>query len=431
MECVNTPTKELRPAFSRSNQNICLYLSINVLKSMSDSSQNKLKFTQKTDRLISDAASFKITFSKPKHQNKEVINCYLRTVMIKNQLQYSITNRYKTRDEVKNYTAGQLPDVIDHLLGNMFYNAVLFTETEEVTLMQSKKGKTTYFQKNLVENTPINTAHDHQKSRPIPENQTWLQVLGLADKEGKIFDKSQDKFRQINKYIEITDHLIKDFPQDQIITIVDMGSGKGYLTFALYDHLVNNKKMRCKITGYDVKEDMVTLCYNAAIKEGFVGLTFQQKNIDQVNVAGADMVIALHACDVATDIAIAKGIQAGARYIMASPCCHKQVRNSMTPVNVLSPILSHGILAERQAEILTDGIRALLMEAHGYRTQVFEFVSTEHTSKNLMITGVKGDPDPKAKEKVTQLKEFFGLKYHYLEKILDTGVFDIADVPLV
>ena len=143
------------------------------------------------------------------------------------------------------------------------------------------------------------------------------------------------------------------------------------------------------------------------------------------------MVIALHACDVATDIAIAKGIQAGARYIMASPCCHKQVRNSMTPVNVLSPILSHGILAERQAEILTDGIRALLMEAHGYRTQVFEFISTEHTSKNLMITGVKGEPNAKAKEQVAQLKEFFGLKYHCLEKILDTGVYDIAYVPLV
>jgi len=359
-----------------------------------------------------------MTFSKQRHQNKDIVNAYLKTTMIKNQLQYSITNRYRSRDEVKNYVKEQICDVIDHLLGNMFFNAVLFTDIEEVTLLQNKKGNTSLVAKKVNKETNIDTAHDHQKVRMIAEKQTWLQALGLAGKDGKILDKSQDKYRQINKYIEIVDHLIKDFPADQIITIADMGSGKGYLTFALYDHLVNNKKMRCRMTGYEMRQDIVTLCYNTAIKEGFVGLTFQQKDIDQVNATGCDVVIALHACDIATDMAIAKGIQAGAKYIVVSPCCHKQIRNNMKHQNLVSPILSHGILEERQAEILTDGLRALIMEAHGYRTQVFEFISAEHTSKNLMITGVKSTPDPTAASKIGAIKAFFGIAYHHLEKLL-------------
>lgn len=385
---------------------------------MGDHQQNKRKFTEIIDELVANSKVFKMTFSKQRHQNKDIVNAYLKTTMIKNQLQYSITNRYRSRDEVKNYVKEQICDVIDHLLGNMFFNAVLFTDIEEVTLLQNKKGNTSLVAKKVNKETNIDTAHDHQKVRMIAEKQTWLQALGLAGKDGKILDKSQDKYRQINKYIEIVDHLIKDFPADQIITIADMGSGKGYLTFALYDHLINNKKMRCRMTGYEMRQDIVTLCYNTAIKEGFVGLTFQQKDIDQVNATGCDMVIALHACDIATDMAIAKGIQAGAKYIVVSPCCHKQIRNNMKHQNVVSPILSHGILEERQAEILTDGLRALIMEAYGYRTQVFEFISAEHTSKNLMITGVKSTPDASAVPKIEAIKAFFGIAYHHLEKLL-------------
>lgn len=385
---------------------------------MSHDQQHKRKFTDQIDQLVQSGVNFKITFSKQRHQNTDIVNVYLKPAVIKNQVQYSLTYRFRTKDEVKNYSSGQISGVIDDLLGNMFFNAVLFKEDVEVTLLQSKKGKSSLITKKVNKEIIIDTQHDHQKSRLIPEKQTWLQALGLAGKDGKILDKSQDKYRQINKYIEIIDHLIKDFPSDQIISIADMGSGKGYLTFALYDHLANNKKMRCKMTGYEMREEMVTLCYNIAIKEGMVGLTFHQKNIEDANVTGMDMVIALHACDIATDMAIAKGIQAGAKYIVVSPCCHKQVRSNMKHDNVLTPILKNGILEERQAEILTDGIRALIMEAHGYRTQVFEFISTEHTSKNLMITGVKSTPDPLALKKVEDLKQYFGLTYHYLEKLL-------------
>lgn len=385
---------------------------------MSESLQNKLRFKEYVGSLMQMEAPFKITFSKPRHQNKDVVNVYLKPAVIRNQIQYSLTFRHKHKDEVRNYVREQIPDVLDNLLGNMFLIATLFTQEEEWVLLQSKKGKASLNVRKNLSPVSIDTNHDRQKARPVPAVTGWLQALGLAAEDGRILDKSQDKYRQINKYIEIISSLLSGVADDRIFQIADMGSGKGYLTFALYDYLVNTKILRVKMTGYEIREELVGLCYNVAAKEGFVGLTFQQKSIEDANVAGVDMVIALHACDTATDMAIARAIRSGAAYIVVSPCCHKQIRSVMHHDNVLSPALKHGILEERQAEILTDGLRALIMEANGYRTQVFEFISNEHTSKNLMITGVKGTPDPAARIKADELMKFFGIEYHALDRQL-------------
>lgn len=380
--------------------------------------QDKNQFLEKIINYIEKDIPFKITFSKSRHQNKDIIKAFLKPVIIKNKHQYSVTYRHRRKDEVKNYEPLQLSELLDDLLGSKFFNAVLFAEGEETTLMQSKKGKATLIEKNTSSTIKIDPSHDNFKFRYIPESTPWLQDLGLASKDGKIYDKAQDKFRQINKYVEIVDNLLKDIPAESMLSIADMGSGKGYLTFALYDYLTNTRKIWCKVTGYDVRHDIIGLCYNIAVQHGFVGLTFQQKDIDQVDTTGVDMVIALHACDIATDMAIAKGIQGDAKYIIVAPCCHHQIRKDLNHDNVMSPILQHGILEERQAEIITDGIRALIMEAHGYQTKVFEFISTEHTPKNLMITGKKTKPDPTAMEKVQAIKSFFGIEEHYLEKLL-------------
>ena len=385
---------------------------------MSESLQNKIRFKDQVETLMSMETPFKITFSKPRHQNKEVVNVYVKPAVIKGQLQYSFTFRHKHRDEVKNYVRQQVGDVIDNLLGNMFTIATLFTSSEEWVLLQSKKGRATLNIRKSLSPVVIDTAHDRQKARPVPAGSGWLHALGLAGEDGRIFDKSQDKYKQINKYIEIIGGLLSDVSPEKIFQVADMGSGKGYLTFALYDHLVNIKKLRVKMTGYELRDDLVGLCYNVAAREGFVGLTFQQKSIEQTVVTGVDMVIALHACDIATDMAIARAVLAGSTYIVVSPCCHKQIRGVMRHDNVLSPILKNGILEERQAEILTDGLRALIMEAHGYRTQVFEFISNEHTGKNLMITGVKATPDPAARKKADEIMKFFGIEYHELDRQL-------------
>ena len=375
-------------------------------------------FISKIQTLIHEDLLFKITFSKPRPKNKDIQNVYLKTAEIKHQLQYSLTYRYKTKDEVKNYKREEIITVLRNLIENSFFNAVLFTEDEETSLLQNKKGSSTMFTKKTKEKIVLEASHDHKKTRYIPENAPYLQMLGLAGKDGKIYDKSQDKYRQINKYIEILDHLIKDLPTSKPISIADMGSGKGYLTFALYDFLTHTRGHRIRMTGYELRDDLVATCYKSAIDCGFVGLAFQQKSIEDANISDTDIVIALHACDIATDMAIAKGIQANASYIIVSPCCHKQIRNAMHHQNELSPILKNGILEERQAEIITDRIRALIMEAHGYKTQVFEFISSEHTDKNLMITGVKSDVNPNAMAEVEAIKKLFGIEYHYLEKLL-------------
>lgn len=385
-------------------------------------SQDKNQFVQKILELIEQEIQFKITFSKSRHQNKEIVKAFLKPAIIKNKLKYSVTYRHQRRDEVKNYEFIQLQDLLDDLLGNKFYNAVLFSEDEELTLIQSKKGKSTLIAKRNQSQIKLDTSHDNIKFRYIPETTPWLYDLGLASKDGKIYDKAQDKYRQINKYVEIVDNLLKDIPEDHMINIADMGSGKGYLTFAIYDFLTHTRNIRCKVTGYDVREDIIGLCYNIALKYGYVGLTFQQKDIEQVQVNNIDVLIALHACDISTDMAIAKGIQGKAEYIIVAPCCHKQIRKAMHHNNALSPILKHGILEERQAEIVTDGIRALIMEAHGYQTKVFEFISTEHTAKNLIITGKKSKPDPTSLKKVEDIKAFFGIEYHYLEKLLQASI---------
>jgi SAM-dependent methyltransferase len=302
----------------------------------------------------------------------------------------------------------------------MFFNAVSFSDTKEVSFLQSKKGVGTVLTKYHKTPVGIELSHDHEKTRYISANSQWLIDLGLATQEGKIYNKAQDKFKQINKYVELLAHLLIDYPIDKNIKIADMGSGKGYLTFALYEFLIKTKNLRCRMTGYEIREDIVTLCNQVALKNEFVGLNFQQKSIEDTIVDDVDMVIALHACNIATDMAIVKGIQAGSQYIIVAPCCHKQVRSAMKHENDLTPILKHGIMEERQAELLTDGIRSLMLEAYGYKTQIFEFISTEHTSKNIMITGVKKTGfNPDMIEKIEKIKILFGIDYHYLQKSME------------
>ncbi len=391
---------------------------------MTNSTQNdKLKdFLRLIDQMVQKDEDFRITFSKPRIKNDELSNVYLRQILVKNVKKQSLQYRFNRRDEVKNYNSDQIMPIIEDLVSHRFFNAMVFTSAVEISLLQNPKGKVYFSTKKLQQEIEFSTQHNKVKNRLIPENRRWLYRLGLADNNGRVLDKSQDKYRQINKFVEIIDNLLKDLPEHEHFRIADMGSGKGYLTFALYDYLTQIRKINARITGYEIRQELVTLCYETAMQEEFVGLAFQAKSIENVSVQGTQMVIALHACDTATDLAIEKGIRAGVEYILVSPCCHKQVRKSMKHNNALSPIMMHGILEERQAELLTDGIRALLMEAHGYKTKVMEFISSEHTGKNLLIIGEKAEPNPNALLQVAALKEMFGIKEHFLEVLLNSKI---------
>jgi len=200
-----------------------------------------------------------------------------------------------------------------------------------------------------------------------------------------------------------------------------MGSGKGYLTFALYDQLKNTLNYTPNVTGIELRQDLVSTCNDIAANAGFENLSFKEGNIETTPIDHPDILIALHACNTATDDAIAKGIHAKSKIIICSPCCHKQIRKQMKPTTEINSISQFGILKVRQAEIVTDTIRALILQAYGYKTNVMEFISTDHTPKNLLITAIKesdpAKPISKYIEEINALKNLFGIKEHHLERL--------------
>ena len=204
-----------------------------------------------------------------------------------------------------------------------------------------------------------------------------------------------------------------------------MGSGKGYLTFALYDYLHTILKMDAQVTGVEYREDLVTLCNQIAANSGFDRLNFVQGTIEAYEIDSIDLLIALHACDTATDDAIAKGIKADAQLIVVAPCCHKQIRKEITKgkaANELDFLTQHGIFLERQAEMVTDGMRALVMEYFGYKTKAIQFISDAHTPKNVLLIGVKqsisADRQKQILKKIRDTKGYFGIDYHHLERLM-------------
>jgi len=366
----------------------------------------------------------KCTLSKPTAAAAEGLkNIYLRPVALKVGPRIAFTFRYQTRDEVKNFTAEEAAQQLERLLGDAFLNADLFSAEADVSLAFSKNNKAVFSQKPPSNTAVPDTRHDREKHRLLDPAAPWLHALGITNKQGQVLPTAQDKWKQINKYLEIIESLLRAHPLPLDAHIADMGSGKGYLTFALYDFLTNHLGLQPQVAGIELRQNLVDFCNKTAEAAGFAGLRFVAQDIAAYHPERLDMLIALHACDTATDLALATGIHARAGIVVAAPCCHKQVRRDMAAHNELAPILRHGILEERQAEIVTDGIRALLLEANGYKTSVFEFVSTEHTAKNVLITAVgerRDDAKKKAAalEKVAALKAGFGLKEHYLERLL-------------
>ena len=298
---------------------------------------------------------------------------------------------------------------------------LLNTNEEEQQLLVNKKGKAKRIVKKHVIDQ-INLNHNKEKNYLIKSvDNIYLERLGVCDKNGRVKDKQQDKFRQINRYVELMSHWFEKTDHPTTLNIVDMGSGKGYLTFALYDYLKNQLGINVSITGVELRENLVKLCTEISNESGFNDLTFVSKDIRDFSAKEIDVIIALHACDTATDLAIYQGIIADAKLIVCAPCCHKQVRSEMGSTTQFKALTKHGIFEERQAEMLTDTIRSLLMEREGFKTKIFEFISNEHTRKNVMMIGQKTKAKRNRKQiddNVKQLKESFNIKRHELEDLL-------------
>lgn len=362
----------------------------------------------------------KITLSKPSNKSDGLRNVYIRLIKIKEEQQLSFTYRYKTNDQVKNHSIAESKKILQELLEGNFKIGTLFTLEEDFSLRISKKGKVSVIKAHAsFANKPPET-HDQPKKKRA-ELGKYLNLLGIIDADGVVIPKMADKFRQINKYLEIIENLIKNADLPKQVNIVDMGSGKGYLTFALYDYLVNQKKMEVKVTGIEQRDELVEFCNKTAASCEFENLVFENCTIQDYNPKKIDILIALHACDTATDDALSKAVAANANLIITAPCCHKQIRQQLKGKEQESPILKFGIFKERQYEMVTDTIRALILEKHQYNTKVFEFISNEHTRKNVMLVGEKSSKKVDEKtisEKIASIKKDYNIEYHYLEKVL-------------
>lgn len=384
----------------------------------------KQEFINNFRQSLAGETFIKISFGNYKG-SEDLKKIHAKKILIKNEEKFSITYQYKTRDIVKNFAVEEAFDKLVSFIGDNFHAVTLWTTAFDLTYDIS--GNKDFLKKSApAKEKEVSLKHDRDKKKYISsQGKKYLFDLGITDQNGAVFKNAQDKYRQINKYIEIIESLIKNIDTVKTLHIVDMGSGKGYLTFALYDYLLNTLKIHPKITGVEYRQDMVDLCNKIAENSGFGGLKFVQGTIDGYTNENIDMLIALHACDTATDDAISKGIAAGAELIVVAPCCHKQVRREIEKSrhdNDLGFLTRFGIFMERQAEMATDGIRALILEYSGYSTKVFEFISDAHTAKNVMIVATKNDRvkknDPKILERINQAKAFYGIERHYLEKAI-------------
>jgi len=383
---------------------------------------NEIQILKHIQSSIDNDSFVRLTFSKPVDGAGTLKKVITSLAIIKRVPQLSFVYRHKTNDMTKNHPIQEGIATIENLLKTEFQNANLFTSKADYAFERCEE-KSRLKQTKATFKTAPNRGHDKEK-RHLIQGADYLQQLGVLDQNGRVLKDKGDKFKQINKFVEVIEGLLKNhemLSSGKPIKVVDMGSGKGYLTFALYDYLTTQLKLDASVAGVEVRQDLIDKCNTIAKSVGFEKLNFELGYIGDYSLDKTDILIALHACDTATDDAIAKGMAANAELIICAPCCHKQIRKSMTESEGLDSLLQHGILKERQAEIVTDAIRALIMEANGYKTKVFEFISTEHTGKNLMIIGEKKNQktDPsKYLEEVEKLKKQFGISQHYLESLV-------------
>lgn len=344
----------------------------------------------------------KLTLGKPRGDDPTLRNLFVRPVALKAGPHLTFVWRHATRDITKNHAPDAALAELEPLIGRTFLDAHLFTATETAQLECQPDGTARLHLTGAAASAPP-SAHNRAKPYAIPADALWLRALGVTNDRGQPREGMADKFRQIQKFAELLSHLIAeaDFPTDRPLHVADMGSGKGYLTFAIAALL----GPRATVRGIEARPELVELCNRVAHECAFVNLTFSAGTITDSASGPVDILIALHACDTATDDALAHGLASGAHLLVVSPCCQKELRPQLTAPPVIAEALRHGIFQERQAEFVTDALRAQLLEWAGYRTKVFEFISTEHTAKNLMIAAIKSHA-PGDEARAARLREF-------------------------
>lgn len=365
----------------------------------------------------------KLTLGKYQGEEAGLQNIFIRPVTLKSGPQLSFVYRYATRDVTKNHSIAEALPLIESLVGSAFLDAHLFTPAQTAQLATGADGSTRIHVKTATAAPlPPPTNHDRTRDYLIPADAPWLRSLGVTNEKGIAREGMAPKFRQINRFVELMSHLSDEatLPTDRPFEVADMGCGKGYLTFATAMFFKN----RARVTGVESRPELVELCNRIAKNEQVSNLYFVAGDISAASTAKPDVLIALHACDTATDDALAIGIHANAALIVVSPCCQKELRPQLTAPPVLADALKHGIFQERQAEFVTDALRAQLLEFAGYRTKVFEFISTEHTAKNIMIAAVRerASGDAVMENRIREFARFYGIREQRLAQHLNLSL---------
>jgi len=368
----------------------------------------------------------KLLLSKHRGKDKTLQRISIRPVTLQDQAQLSFVYEHQTNHITKNHDFETSLTLIQSLLGEDFKSAHLSLTGGGMQLDISKKGKVNISLHKGKTADKADTQHNREKKRFIDVNRPFLTQLGVTDKQHNVIPAMSRKWKQINKFVEVFSQAldVSAIDKDQPINVVDFGSGKGYLTFALHDYLRHSLGNEAKVTGVELRQNLADLCNKASEALDHQGLDFVCGDVKTHAPKQTDVMIALHACDVATDYAINYGIRASAGIIMCSPCCHKQIRPQMRSPELFQPMLQYGVHMGQQAEMVTDSLRALFLEANGYSTKVCEFVSLEHTNKNKMILAIKNaEPDKQHRievlKQIAEIKAYYGIKEHCLASLLD------------
>ena len=407
------------------------------------------RFVDRLRQSLADDSFVRLVLGRPQGAEPSLQKLLARRIVLRGTEQLSLVWRHQTKDITKNLPLDEALALISTLLAEGFRHGHLVTRGHDIQLALGKRGRWSLRIGKVAkadnaadadgasadadadaDGKPLAAAlaHDRARQHALALDTPFLTELGVTDAQQRLVPAMARKWRQINKFVEILGHALNQSPlatrdPAQPVRVLDFGAGKGYLTFAVHHHLQSLGR-RPEVTGIEQRQELSTLCNQAVARLGLSGLQFECGDVRHHAAAASDIMIALHACDIATDVAMHRGITSGAAIILCSPCCHQQLRPQMRSPALLQPMLRHGIHLAEQAEMLTDTLRALLLQSAGYEAQVFEFISPEHTSKNTMVLAVRRDqplPEPQRLTllaQVAELKAFYGVREQMLESLL-------------
>ena len=383
--------------------------------------QEECKEIKQALELFLNESLERVLMSNPADSGK-ISRSRIRPLLMKGRLVFQAEEQAGKQAFHRNLDKDEAADYVTGLLEGSFRQAEITSGLGKALILVSKKGKVTVKVKRYPESVRIQPAGEPGSPGPLSHNRKkhyileegipvpFLVDLGVMTKEGRVVNSRYDKYRQINRFLEFIEDILPNLVQGRESAIIDFGCGKSYLTFAMYYYLKELKGYPVRIIGLDLKEDVIEHCSRLGRQYGYDGLSFCHGDIASFEgVEKVDMVVTLHACDLATDYALEKAVNWGARVILSVPCCQHELNGQMEN-SLLRPVLQYGLIKERMAALYTDAIRAQVLEYRGYRTQILEFIDMEHTPKNILIRAVRQGRKRDNGLQIRELAEFLHVK---------------------